>query len=243
MEISKIRMDGGTQPRSELDYELIAEFSESINNGAKFPPIIVFYDGSEYWLADGFHRVEAFKRSKKTEIEEETVQGTKRDAVLYSVGANAEHGKRRSNEDKRRAVMTLLNDDEWSLWSNSEIARRCNVSKMTVGRQREELTVTSYSEKAEEPKKFKNKHGQESTMKTENIGKKPVTNQPKTQQKHTPEEKEAIKNGVIYDAKMFITIAKKQIDRIEVGDSTAIESLMDLINYIKKEIKKRGEHV
>jgi len=34
------------------------------------------------------------------------------DAVFNSVGANAEHGLRRTNADKRRAVLTLLNDDE-----------------------------------------------------------------------------------------------------------------------------------
>ena len=33
-----------------------------------------------------------------------------------------------TNEDKRRAVMTLLADEEWGKWSDNEIARRCEVS-------------------------------------------------------------------------------------------------------------------
>ena len=33
---------------------------------------------------------------------------------LHSVGANATHGLRRSNADKRRAVVLLLEDEEWS---------------------------------------------------------------------------------------------------------------------------------
>lgn len=42
------------------------------------------------------------------------------------------HGLRRSNEDKRRAVMTLLNDAEWVTWSDNAIAKACNVSPHTV---------------------------------------------------------------------------------------------------------------
>jgi hypothetical protein len=42
--------------------------------------------------------------------------------VLYTVGANATHGLRRSNADKRRAVSMLLDDPEWAQWSNLAIA-------------------------------------------------------------------------------------------------------------------------
>jgi hypothetical protein len=38
-------------------------------------------------------------------------------------GANAAHGYRRTSEDKRRAVMTLLDDPIWAHWNNMEIAR------------------------------------------------------------------------------------------------------------------------
>jgi len=34
----------------------------------------------------------------------------------------------RSNADKRKAVLTLLEDEEWGKWSAREIARRCCVS-------------------------------------------------------------------------------------------------------------------
>jgi hypothetical protein len=61
--------------------------------------------------------------------------GTQRDAILYSDGANESHGLRRTNEDKRRAVMTLLTNDLVRIdpdtgqpWSSRQIARRCNPS-------------------------------------------------------------------------------------------------------------------
>lgn len=46
--------------------------------------------------------------------------------------ANACHGQRRTNEDKRRAVMVLLNDAEWGKWSDNEVARRAGVSQPFV---------------------------------------------------------------------------------------------------------------
>jgi hypothetical protein len=47
-----------------------------------------------------------------TEAPAEVRTGSRRDAVRYSVGANSVHGLRRTNEDKRREVQTLLADAE-----------------------------------------------------------------------------------------------------------------------------------
>lgn len=130
--LSKIRRDGGTQPRAALDEVIIDEYAEAMREGAKFPPVDVFYDGQDHWLADGFHRIEAAESIGQPEFDVKTHQGTRRDAVLFSVGVNAEHGLRRTNADKRRAVLTLLHDPEWSTWSNSVIARHCHVDEKTV---------------------------------------------------------------------------------------------------------------
>jgi hypothetical protein len=66
-------------------------------------------------------------------------QGSQRDAILYSVGANAAHGLKRTNADKRRAVETLLNDSEWGQWSNRKIAQVCAVDESTVRVYRESI--------------------------------------------------------------------------------------------------------
>jgi hypothetical protein len=58
--------------------------------------------------------------------------GTLRDAILYSLGANRDHGLRRSNADKRKCVMTLLEDFEWGDLSVNEMARICGVSPQLV---------------------------------------------------------------------------------------------------------------
>lgn len=135
-----MRMDGGTQPRSHIDKELVRQYREALKNKAIFPPIVVFYDGENYWLADGFHRVTAFRKQRRTKIPAEVHQGTRRDAILYSVGANAQHGRQRSHSDTRRAAMTLLTDPEWASWSDREIARRCHLSHTTVAKYRAELS-------------------------------------------------------------------------------------------------------
>src|SRR5262249_33580652 len=63
----------------------------------------------------------------------EVRQGTRRDAVLHAVGANASHGLRRTRADARRAVLLLLGDPEWRRWSDRAIAPPRQVSPTTVG--------------------------------------------------------------------------------------------------------------
>jgi DNA (cytosine-5)-methyltransferase 1 len=173
LSIAEIRRDGGTQPREKLDLNHIATLKEAIEDGAELDPVIVFYDGSDYWLADGFHRCKASEESGLEDIPVVIHQGTRRDAILYSVGANAEHkaAKPRSRADKRRAVTMLLNDPEWSKWSDREIARQCKVSNRFVSNLRN-LTVNVHSENEAKTRTYTTKHGTTATMQTENIGKK-----------------------------------------------------------------------
>lgn len=163
--VSLIRTDGGTQPRATLDQNVTQDYAQAMLEGIEFPPVTVFYDGTNYWLADGFHRYHATCQICHESIVAEIRQGTRRDAVLYSVAANSTHGLRRTNADKRRAVETLLCDEEWARWSDREVARRCGVDHVFVGRIRSSLvTITS------EERTYTTKHGTVATMSTANIG-------------------------------------------------------------------------
>ena len=133
--------DDDLQPRCETDWGTVRDYAEAMREGAKFPPVIVISDGTRYWLADGFHRVHATRKAGLSEIEADVREGDRRDAVLFAMGANASHGKRRTNEDKRRAVRLLLNDPEWSQWSDREIARVCVVSNGFVSGLRKPSSV------------------------------------------------------------------------------------------------------
>jgi hypothetical protein len=137
--VSRLRTDGGTQPRADLSDETVAEYRDAMVNGTTFPPVVVFYDGTDHWLADGFHRLAAAKETGAKEISADIRPGTQRDAILHSVGANGAHGLRRTNADKRRAVERLLADEEWSRWSDRKIADACGVTHPFVGKVRAEL--------------------------------------------------------------------------------------------------------
>ena len=104
LELDKIIADPKAQPRKKLSQELIRDYADQMSGGAMFPPLIVFYDGQDFWLSDGFHRREAAKQNNETSFQCEILAGGLREAILHSCGANADHGRRRTNEDKRRAV-------------------------------------------------------------------------------------------------------------------------------------------
>lgn len=173
--VARIRTDGGTQPRAQMNPVTVENYAEDMQSGAAFPPIVVFYDGSDYWLADGFHRLAAAKRAELEHIKADVRQGTRRDAVLFSVGANATHGLRRTNDDKRRAVMTLLHDDEWKSQPIRWMARQCAVSEGFVHKLQKELSV--HGEQIKPDDRTVTRNGTTYTMNTGAIGKRePTTN-------------------------------------------------------------------
>ena len=174
LQLTDIKIDGGTQLREAISEETVAEYAEAIREGAAFPAVIVFCDGATHWLVDGFHRYHAHRRADKETIEAIVHQGTLRDAILHSLAANVDHGLRRTNADKRKAVMTMLTnelvatDADGNPWSNREVARRCAVSLDLVNRIRASLN-DSFSEEDPKPRSYTTKHGTKSVMKIGNI--------------------------------------------------------------------------
>jgi hypothetical protein len=176
--LATIRVDGGTQPRAEIDHELVDEYAELFRDGQTFPPIVVFFDGTDRWLADGFHRYYAAQVANLTTLPAEVHRGSRRDAILHSAGSNSTHGKRRTNADKRRAVEILLTDAEWGQWSDREIARQCGVGHTLVSDMRKEKRVAVADSDSQpagglaEParRSYVTKHGTQSVMNVTPIG-------------------------------------------------------------------------
>ncbi len=140
IKLSDIIIDAGTQQRVTPTDAVIDEYCEAIKCGAKFPPITVFSNGVEYYLVDGFHRYFANKKAGGIdEIEAEVHEGTKRDAILHSASVNGTHGLRLTNQDKRKHVLVLLNDEEWKYWTDSAIAKHCKVTQQFVSKVRREI--------------------------------------------------------------------------------------------------------
>jgi hypothetical protein len=168
--LSDIAVDAGCQSRAAIDPGTVDDYSDAIRNGTQLPPAIVFHDGTTFWLADGFHRRAAHAKAGSDTMRCDVRTGTRRDAVLYSVSANATHGLPRTSADKRRAVQTLLSDSEWGTWSNRQIASACAVSESFVRSVRADSTdVTAHRAQ----RTFVNRYGQTATMDTARIGRKP----------------------------------------------------------------------
>jgi hypothetical protein len=175
--LTEFTADPDVQARVELDEEAVADYGSAMleqidtEEGLKFPPCIVFDDGTTKWLSDGFHRYTAALRTggKVDRLDCEIRQGTKRDAMLFALGANSTHGLRPSNEDKRKAVSRMLLDEEWRQWADREIARLCGVVHSFVGKIRSELKEASggaIAEDTEQRRTFVDKHGTKTTMRT-----------------------------------------------------------------------------
>lgn len=177
LSLTSLKINGGTQPRQAISDETVLEYAEALRDGAVFPPVVVVRDGANLWLVDGFHRFHAHRRCGRETIAAEVRDGTLRDAVLYSLSANVEHGLRRTNADKRKAVLTMLTnklvamDDDGNPWSNREVARRCCVGPDLVGRLRASLSESD-SEPSETARSYTTKHGTKAVMKTRNIGRR-----------------------------------------------------------------------
>src|SRR5437879_4495602 len=140
LNIDTVTISKDLQQRTSMDEDILQEYTEvwktwpSPSTPPPFPPVHVVSDGKSYWLYDGYYRIESAKRAGKLKIEAQVTPGDRRLAILLSCGANATHGLRRTNEDKRRAVGRLLADKEWRQWSDHEIAKRCGVSQPFVGK-------------------------------------------------------------------------------------------------------------
>lgn len=140
IELNKIRLDGGTQPRKEIDEPLVQHYTEVLLDGKDtFPPVDLWFDGKSYWPSDGFHRYHAHKRAGFKDIEANVKEGTKRDAFLACLKANGKHGKPRTPDERRYVVQMALEDIELGEKTDVEIAIICDVSSMTVGRVRKAL--------------------------------------------------------------------------------------------------------
>jgi ParB-like chromosome segregation protein Spo0J len=132
LKFSQIRIDGGTQMRVSINQDKVSEYAEKMREDAIFPPIKATFDGTIYWLYDGFHRYFAAQSAGFTAIQVDYKPGTMEDAQDLALSANNEHGLPRTNEDKRKSVETALSYERHAKKSDREIGRLCDVSHTLV---------------------------------------------------------------------------------------------------------------
>lgn len=151
-----ILASAATQVRKKLDHTVIESYAEQMKNGAQFPALVVFAEkGSErYILADGFHRLHAYINAEIGECKVEVHEGGLHEALMWALGANDEHGLRRTNADKRNAVELALKDPEISQLQIIQIADICRVTDRTVRKIRDDMDL-DVGKRKKAPKKGK----------------------------------------------------------------------------------------
>ena len=168
IEIGKITVDVEIVGRADgLDSATVESYADDMEAGDVFPPIELVGDGDVFWLVDGQHRLEAAKQINGEQMSANVTKGDRWDALEMSCATNAEHGKPRTNEDKRQKVLMLLEGERWKGWSSRKIASQCKVSHTFVDKFRN-LTGNVASEKAE--RTYVTRHGTTAIMNTTNIG-------------------------------------------------------------------------
>jgi len=132
VKLEDIRIDGGTQFRDQINQDVVKDYAEKMCDGAQFPPLRAMFDGTTYWLYDGFHRYFAAHDRGFKDIEVDYKPGTQEDAQDLALRANNEHGLPRNNATKRKSVEAALSMERHASKSDREIAKLCDVSATFV---------------------------------------------------------------------------------------------------------------
>lgn len=134
IKLDTIDKDISIQCRAAIDMALVEEYAELMSEGVEFPPITVCGTPERSWIADGWHRLLAMERIGMLDAVVDMFAGDRAEALKYALSANDDHGRRRTNADKRRAVEVALR--EFPDLSSRAIAEMCAVSPDFVSRVR-----------------------------------------------------------------------------------------------------------
>lgn len=143
VKITEIVVNTSIQQRAGgIDEQYAAELAQVLASGTPFKddPIVYQPKKGRYILAGGFHRHRAYVIRGIRQIQVEVRQGDYRDALRYAIGDNADHGRRRSREDIRKAATSALTDPEWCELSVPELAKLVNCDAGWLYRLKRNLT-------------------------------------------------------------------------------------------------------
>jgi DNA-binding CsgD family transcriptional regulator len=140
VQLNQVAFDAGTQIRAAIDQQVVSDYADAMTSGATFPPIVLFHDGNQHYLADGFHRFMAAQRNQFRDIDADVRPGTKEDALWFALGANKTNGKRLTEGDKKNAVLIAL--QTWKDYSAGRIADQIGCSQDYVSHIRTQVMKT-----------------------------------------------------------------------------------------------------
>lgn len=132
LDLIKIHTEDSIKPRLKLDQRWIEALATAIRQDRKLPPVVCFYDGNYYWLADGFDFLEAAKLAEQKTILADIRQGSLQDAISYSKSGSRRNQEKQQVVDRFLDLLESMGEEEKKYWSNKEIGAYCAVSNTYV---------------------------------------------------------------------------------------------------------------
>ena len=154
--------------RVAVDPKVVKEYRGIIKEHEHMDPVDVFRSGPQRFdLADGWHRLDAYKQEGRTEIPATIWEGSHSDALKMAITKTCHIGARATNADKRRAATMAVNDPVLGELPDAKIAKAIGVSTALVGACRRGETTQQATKKRKEKAAEK--------QETESAAPRPVT--------------------------------------------------------------------
>jgi hypothetical protein len=143
LSLDDIKCDRSIQPRVTMDKSVVAEYAERLQAGDSLPAGEAFFDGEDTWLAAGFHRKAAHAKAGRKQMDCFVFEGTKADAQWHAIQSNRDHGLRRTNDDKVRAIKMAFAHPNGQDMSDRGIADLVGVSPTMAAKYRPKSDSTA----------------------------------------------------------------------------------------------------
>ena len=151
--IESIIIDRQYQGRATTDAAVVGHYFEAMEHGDIFPPLEVYEVNFDYFLIDGFHRLEAYRRFGAKSVDAYVTEGTADQAMVAALTANQSHGLQLSNADKRLLVKRASVHPSFQELSDRELAKKLRVSPPFVAKIKHDLLNPIEANRSRSPDK------------------------------------------------------------------------------------------
>lgn len=155
--LSWIKENHDTQVRGQVSSARVASLEEIIQEvGGELDPIDLFYETGEakdinaetpLFVADGFHRLAAYRGCGKQKIPAILRQGDKSEAIEFGLRRNCRHGTPMTAKEKRHAAELAVRDPRLGEFPDKKLAKIIGVSPTLISEARKGITAEAASEK------------------------------------------------------------------------------------------------
>jgi len=108
IKISELEYDKTLYPRIKINHNTVIKYYGAMRMGNKFPPILVGDYSNKKFIIDGWHRLEAYKKLRKSHIDVIIKKfNTERNVFIEAVKSNSKHGKPYDEQDEKKIILKL----------------------------------------------------------------------------------------------------------------------------------------